>query len=102
MKPTYDELRMEKYDKRRIASFRILCEYRVSVETINQRLNMKRMIENMINGNCSDARRQARRFSQTKIRRFLTDEFGWDMKRAVLCAEFLKTGEGFQAYCDAS
>jgi hypothetical protein len=62
---------------------------------------MNNMIENLLNGNLSTARKLARRFSQTKIRTFLTDERGWDFKRATLCAEYLKTGEGFQAYCDS-
>ena len=63
---------------------------------------MHNMLENLINGNCSDARRQARRFSQTKIRAFLVEDWGWTWQRATLCAEYLKTGNGFQAYCDAS
>ena len=63
---------------------------------------MQNMIENLINGNCTTARKLARRFSQTKIRRFLFEELGWNWKRSVLCSEFLKTGEGFQAYCDAN
>jgi len=61
---------------------------------------MENMIENLINGNCTTARKLARRFSQTKIVDYLT-EMGWSNERALRCALFLKTGEGFQAYCDA-
>lgn len=68
---------------------------------VKQKGNMQNMIDNLLNGNCSTARKSARRFSQTKIRQFLVDELGWTFERATLCAEYLKTGEGFQAYCDA-
>lgn len=62
---------------------------------------MQNMIENLINGNCTTARKLARRFSQSKIVDYLTGEMGWSNEKALRLALYLKTGEGFQAYCDA-
>lgn len=61
---------------------------------------MKQLIENYINGNLSEARKRARRYSVGKIRLALI-EHGYSFKKATLTAEFLKTGEGWQAACDA-
>ena len=58
-------------------------------------------IENYINGNHSYARKLARRFSTAKIRAELIDAYGYSFKKAQLAAEYLKTGEGYQAACDA-
>lgn len=62
---------------------------------------MKSMILNLINGNLTDAKRQAKRHSPGAITDYLREEFGWTRTRAVLAADYLKTGQGFQAYCDA-
>lgn len=51
---------------------------------------MDEMIQNLINGNLSDAKRQARRFSLRKIQRYLTDNAGWSPLRAVAAADYLK------------
>lgn len=61
---------------------------------------MQNMIENLINGNLRDAKKQARRFSETKIYSFLK-EIGWSERKAQLATAYLKTGLGFQEYCDA-
>ena len=62
---------------------------------------MENMINNYINGNHSYARKLARRFSTAKIRAELIDAYGYSFKKATLTAECLKTGEGYQAACDA-
>lgn len=62
---------------------------------------MNTMIENLINGNISTARKQARRWSMVKIIAALQHEYGWTLERAFAAGAFLKTGDGFQAYCDA-
>ena len=62
---------------------------------------MKTMIANLINGNLKDARRQAKQFSPGAIADYLREECGWTRTRAVLAADWLKTGEGWQEYCDA-
>lgn len=62
---------------------------------------MNTMIENLINGNLSDARKQAKRFSLNGIARAMM-ELGWSEPRAAFAAHYLKTGLGWQAYCDAN
>ena len=62
---------------------------------------MKRMIENWINGNLAEARKQARRHSLTRIRTTLENEYGYSAIKSALVAIWLKTGEGYQASCDA-
>lgn len=59
------------------------------------------MISNLINGNLTDAKRQAKRFSELAISVHLTHSHGWSDERALAAAHYLKTGEGFQAYSDA-
>jgi len=61
---------------------------------------MNTMIENLINGNCKTARKLSKRFKLEKIVAFLRDNYGWTLEKAYACAVFLKTGEGFQHYCD--
>lgn len=58
------------------------------------------MIENLINGNLKDAKRQARRFSQDRIQRYLM-VLGWTEAKAHLGAIYLKTGtqEAWNEYC---
>jgi len=58
------------------------------------------MIDNLINGNLADAKNQAKRFRRAKIYAHLIKQ-GWSHSRATLGANYLKTGEGFQAYADA-
>ena len=62
---------------------------------------MKTMLENFINGNLSAARKSARRFSHAAIRAALMEEYGYSLNKAALTADWLKTGENFQAACDA-
>lgn len=62
---------------------------------------MQTMIDNYINGNLTDAKRKAKRFSVASIRAALMDGCGYSFKKATLTAEYLKTGNGFQLACDA-
>lgn len=59
------------------------------------------MIQNFINGNLKDAKKQAKRFSELRIFTALRENYGFSEKKALLTAHYLKTGEGFQAACDA-
>ena len=61
---------------------------------------MKKMIENYLNGNLTDARRQAKRYGQRKIAAAL-EEAGLSAGKAMLAALWIKTGVGWQASCDA-
>lgn len=62
---------------------------------------MKALIETFINGNLTDARTKARRHSARKLREAFMEHAGYSFKKAQLAAEYLKTGTGFQEYCDA-
>lgn len=59
------------------------------------------MINNLINGNLRDARIQAQRQTIKGITAYLRDEIGWSLAKSQAAAKFLKTGTGFQSYCDA-
>jgi len=62
---------------------------------------MTPMIENLINGNLTDARQQAKRFRLSQIVNHLHFMCGWSVERSNKAAIYLKTGNGWQAYCDA-
>lgn len=59
------------------------------------------MIENYINGNLSDAKEQARRFTQQAIYRHLRNVAGWSENKSNLTAAWLKGADCWQAACDA-
>jgi hypothetical protein len=62
---------------------------------------MDSLITNLINGNLSIARHQAKRFTALKIRAFLMESHGYNFKKAQLTADYLKGKMTFQAYCDS-
>jgi hypothetical protein len=61
------------------------------------------LADNLINGNLSTAKKQARRHSAHTLRRFFADECQWSGEKSALAAIYLKdpSNESFQAYCDA-
>ena len=63
---------------------------------------MKNLITNYINGNLAEARRAAKRHSFATIAWTLVEECGYSTEKARLTARWLKTGEGYQAACDAN
>ena len=62
---------------------------------------MKTMIDNLINGNLKDAKRQAKRYKQADIMQFCIEEYGMSFEKAVASAMFLKNQIDHQQYCDA-
>jgi hypothetical protein len=62
---------------------------------------LDRLADNLINGNISDARKQARRHSEFRLSMFFRQCCCWPLEKSMLAAHFLKTGEGWQAYCDS-
>lgn len=62
---------------------------------------MKSLINNLLNGNLSEAKRQAKRFSNWRLREALKEEAGYSDEKATLCADWLKGRDCWQAYCDA-
>ncbi len=61
---------------------------------------MKSMIENYINGNLQDTKKQAKRFGFVAILNGLQD-YGFGQRAAIAIAAFLKGQGTFQAACDA-
>ena len=60
---------------------------------------METLLENLVNGNLSTAKKQARRFSSSKIVSYLEDS-GQNSEKAALTALYLKGGLDWQDYCD--
>ncbi len=60
------------------------------------------MIDNFINGNLREAKRQARQFSGNAIFEVLHNFYGYSIKKANLTAHYLKhpSQATFQAACD--
>jgi hypothetical protein len=61
---------------------------------------MQRMIDNLINGNLKEAKKQAKRYRQADIMQWCTDN-GYGFEKAVAMAMYLKNQIDFQQYCDA-
>lgn len=62
---------------------------------------MKACIENYINGNLADAKRQARKFSQLRLYLLLRKEYDKGHSEAMAITNFLKSKGTWQAACDA-
>jgi hypothetical protein len=60
---------------------------------------MENMIENLINGNVSEAKKRAKHRKLTAIYQYLI-EMGYADKQAMITASFLKGETDFQNYCD--
>jgi hypothetical protein len=58
------------------------------------------VIDNLINGNLSDARKGAKRYSFSRLTDICMDEYGYGFARAVLTAGYLKGLLSFQEYAD--
>jgi hypothetical protein len=62
---------------------------------------MESLIDNLINGNNTEAKKQAKRFANWVIREALI-ESGWSDRKATLAADWLKGRPCYQAYRDAN
>jgi len=62
---------------------------------------MNSLIQNYINGNLTDAKRQAARYDLFSIARALRNDYGYSRNAATMIASFLKGRCTFQAACDA-
>ncbi len=62
---------------------------------------MKSCIENFINGNLTDAKEQAKKFSLRKVIYYLINDRGYSVEKAAVTAKFLKGIGTFQDACDA-
>lgn len=61
---------------------------------------MQKMIDNLINGNLKDAKKQAKRYRQADIMQFCIDS-GFSFEKSVAMAMYLKNQIEYQQYCDA-
>lgn len=62
---------------------------------------LDRVFENLTNGNLSDAKLGARRFSTFRLGMFARQVLCWSFNRAISAAAYLKGEGSFQAYCDS-
>lgn len=60
------------------------------------------MIESYINGNISQAKQAAKRFSESRISTALVEDFGYSERKARLTAAHMKGEDCWQAACDAT
>jgi hypothetical protein len=64
---------------------------------------IQRITENLVNGNLTDAKQQAKRVSYAALKLALVSGSGWSESKATAAASYLKnaSNETFQQYCDA-
>lgn len=60
------------------------------------------LVDNWINGNRTDAKKQAQRFTQWTLWEYLTQYRDWSSANAAAVAVYLKGGDNYQAACDAT
>lgn len=58
-------------------------------------MSVKHCLDNFINGNLSDARRQAKRYSSRTLHDTLEDQYGFSFDRSYRIVHYLKTGRDF-------
>lgn len=63
---------------------------------------MKTLLDNLINGNLTDAKAQAKRYDLFAIARNAVEYLGYSRNKAIMAAAYLKGRCTFQAYCDAN
>lgn len=61
---------------------------------------MQTMIDNLINGNLKDAKKQAKHKTLYAIYQYMLD-LGYTKNKALASAAYLKEELDYQAYCDA-
>jgi hypothetical protein len=62
---------------------------------------MKSLCDNFINGNLTDAKRQAKRYSAARITLAFYQDYGFSILKAAITADYLKGQATFQEACDA-
>jgi len=60
------------------------------------------LVDNWINGNRTEAKKQAARFSALTLAEYLTQYRDWPTREAWTVAEYLKGADNYQAACDAT
>lgn len=62
---------------------------------------MNALLDNLTNGNLTDAKKQAVRFDMFTIARNAMEYLGYSRNKAIMAGAYLKGRCTFQAYCDA-
>lgn len=57
-------------------------------------------IENYINGNLTDSKKQAKRFSSDRLITYLHIDLGWSALKAIATAKYLKGRGSLQEACN--
>jgi len=64
-------------------------------------MTLPELVESYINGNLSDCRKSARNRSTFALIDAFVEWGGMSLSKATATARYLKTGQGYQAACDA-
>jgi len=60
---------------------------------------LENCINNYINGNLTDAIKQAKKFSSDTIITYLNIDLGWNVNKSIITAKYLKGKATFQETC---
>jgi hypothetical protein len=63
--------------------------------------SVERVFDDLINGNLTDAKRRARRFTTFRLSMYARQCLFWSFDRSVKAAAYLKGECSLQEYCDA-
>jgi hypothetical protein len=78
--------------------------YKIAIWEADRRMQIKQIanaIDNLRNGNLTQARKVAKGLSWSDIYDWLTWSVGWSDKKAAACADYLTKRIDFRAYCEA-
>ena len=64
------------------------------------KMKIQSILENLINGNITDAKKAAKRVSEKKITDWAIGNLGYDCQEGRVTALFLKGKMDYQNYCD--
>lgn len=65
-------------------------------------MKIEDVLENLENGNLTDAKRGAKKFTSFRISMYARQILCWPFDRSVKAAAYLKGQASFQTYCDAA
>ena len=62
---------------------------------------IEQLVNDLVNGNLSDAQKSSKGFSYKVLHNAMREYLGYNYKISVLAVQYLKTGQGFQEYCNS-
>jgi hypothetical protein len=78
--------------------------FKLELQEADQRMKWQQAalsVENLQNGNLTQARKVAKGLGWGYIYDLLTNRSGWSDKKAAACADYLTKRIDFRAYCEA-